>query len=117
MIHLTSETPIMLAEKPVDFRRGIDGLASLCEHILKQNPRSGTLFVFISRDAKKLKILAYEGNGYWLITKRLSKGKFIRPKPGEAISVYQAGELRKLLSGQLIDSETSLTRVSRINAS
>ncbi|MEO7045603.1 MAG: IS66 family insertion sequence element accessory protein TnpB [Ferruginibacter sp.] len=104
----------MLAAKPVDFRRGIDGLSALCEHVLKQNPRSGTLFVFISRDAKKIKILAYEGNGYWLMTKRLSKGKFNRPKPGEAISPYQAGELRKLLSGQLSDVTTS---VSRINVS
>lgn len=112
MIHLTSETPIMLAAKPVDFRQGIDGLAGLCEHVFKENPRSGTLFVFISRDAKKIKILAYEGNGYWLMTKRLSKGKFNRPKAGEAISYYQAGELRKLLS----ESE-SLTSVSRINVS
>ena len=99
MIHLTSETPILLAAKPVDFRRGIDGLAGLCEHILKQNPRSGTLFVFISRDGTKIRILTYEGNGYWLMTKRLSVGKFSWPKAGEAISNVKACELRKILSG------------------
>lgn len=99
MIHLTSETPILLAAKPVDFRRGIDGLAGLCEHILKQNPRSGTLFVFISRDATKIRILAYEGNGYWIMTKRLSSGKFSWPRNGEGISSIEAIRLRKLLSG------------------
>jgi len=99
MIHLTSDTPIMLAAKPVDFRKGIDGLAGLCEHIFKENPRSGTLFVFVSRDATKIKILTYEGNGYWLMTKRLSSGKFNWPKIGQAISNIQAMELRKVLSG------------------
>ena len=99
MIHLTLETPILLSAKPVDFRKGIDALAGLCEYILNENPRSGTLFVFISRDATKIRILAYEGNGYWLMTKRLSQGKFSWPKAGEVISNVQAGELRKILSG------------------
>lgn len=99
MIPLTSETPIMLASKPVDFRKGIDGLSGLCENILKQNPRSGTLFVFISRDATKIRILAYEENGFWLMTKRLSSGKFFWPKNGEILSNIEASRLRKLLSG------------------
>lgn len=99
MIHLTSETPILLAAKPVDFRKGIDALSGLCEHILKQNPRSGTLFVFVSRDGTKIRILVYEGNGFWLMTKRLSSGRFSWPKAGEAISNIDAIVLRKLLSG------------------
>lgn len=90
----------MLSSKPVDFRKGIDGLAGLCEHELKTNPRSGTLFVFISRDLTKVKILTYEGNGFWLITKRLSKGRFKFPKLAEPLSSYHAGELRKLLLGR-----------------
>ena len=99
MIHLTSQTQVMIATKPVDFRKGIDGLAGLCEHILRQNPRSGTLFVFVSRDATKIRILVYEGNGFWLMTKRLSSGRFTWPKAGEAISNIEACELRNLLSG------------------
>ena len=47
MIHLTSETEILLAVNAVDFRKGIDGLVGLCEYILKQNPRSGTLLGMI----------------------------------------------------------------------
>lgn len=104
MIHLTSETLVMLAAKPVDFRRGIDGLSVLCEHIFKQNPRSGTLFVFISRDRTKVRILAYEDNGYWIMTKRLSTGRFRWPKLGETISNIQAGQLRKILSGMVNDN-------------
>lgn len=89
----------MLAAKPIDFRKGIDALAGLCEHILRQNPRSGTLFVFISRDRTKIRILAYEENGFWLMTKRLSSGRFSWPEASEAISNIQANELRNLLSG------------------
>jgi len=99
MIHLTSETQVLLAVNPVDFRFGIDGLSGLCEHTFSKNPRSGTLFVFISRDGTKLRILSYEGNGYWLMTKRLSSGKFNWPKSIESLSVIQAVQLRKILSG------------------
>ncbi len=99
MIHLTSETQVMIAASPVDFRRGIDGLVGLCEHVLKQNPRSGTVFAFISSDRTKLRMLVYEGNGFWLMTKRLSSGKFSWPKVGDVINPLQAGELRRLLSG------------------
>jgi transposase len=99
MIHLTSETPIMIATKAIDFRKGIDSLSGLCEHELKQNPRSGTLYVFVSRDGTKVRILCYEENGYWLMTKRLSKGKFSWPKSESVISKIEAIRLRKLLSG------------------
>ncbi len=104
MIHLTSTTPIMFATKSVDFRKGIDGLSGLCEHVLKQNPRSGTLFVFVSRDATKVRILAYEGNGFWLMTKRLSSGKFPLPKFSESLSTIDAQRLRKILSGLFNDN-------------
>lgn len=98
MIHLTSSTPIMFSTKAVDFRKGIDGLSRLCADTLKKNPRSGTLFVFVSRDATKMRILAYEGNGFWLMTKRLSSGKFNLPKASESID---ANSLRRILSGLL----------------
>lgn len=99
MIHLTSETEIMLASKSVDFRFGIDGLAGLCEYELKQNPRDGKMFVFFNRNGTKIRILVYELNGFWLMTKRLSKGRFELPKKGESITAIRAEELRKLLSG------------------
>jgi transposase len=100
MIPLTANTPILLATAPVDFRRGIDGLAALCQHGLHQNPRSGTLYVFINRRATMMRILAYEHNGYWLMTKRLSQGRYRGwPRAGEPLSRLHAVQLRQLLAG------------------
>ena len=100
MIPLTANTPILLATAPVDFRRGIDGLAALCQHALQQNPRSGTLYVFINRRATMMRILAYEHNGYWLMTKRLSQGRYRGwPRTGEPLSRLHAIQLRQLLTG------------------
>lgn len=99
MILLTASTPILLATAPVDFRRGIDGLVALCQHGLQQNPRSGTLYVFINRRATMLRILAYEQNGYWLMTKRLSQGRYRWPRAGEPLSRLHAVQLRHLLAG------------------
>lgn len=97
MIHLTSETSILLAIHPVDFRKGIDGFVSLCQYKLKQSPRSGTLFVFINRRKTMIRILSYEFNGYWLMTKRLSKGRYNWPKSNGDLSRIRAVELRKYL--------------------
>ena len=54
MLYLTAETKILIAVKPVDFRKQIDGLVALCEHHLNADPRSGTLFVFINRPLSRL---------------------------------------------------------------
>ncbi|HCG6158253.1 MULTISPECIES: IS66 family insertion sequence element accessory protein TnpB [Vibrio] len=58
MIHLTAQTQILLAIKPADFRCGIDGFVALCRHQLKQEPRSGTLFVFTNRRRTMLRALS-----------------------------------------------------------
>ena len=102
MIPLTASTPIVLATAPIDFRRGIDGLVALCQSHLHQNPRSGTLYVFINRRATMVRILAYETNGYWLMTKRLSQGRYRGwPRAGEPVNALQAVQLRQLLAGAL----------------
>ena len=98
MIRLTTETQVMLALNPVDFRRGIDSLSGLCQYELKQNPRSGVLFVFVSRDKTKVRVLVYEENGFWLMTKRLSSGRFSWPESTKQLSPATAGQLRKILS-------------------
>ena len=72
MIHMTRKTAILIAVKPVDFRKQIDGLIVQVKHHLKQDPRSGQLFVFINRNQTMIRILSYDGNGYWIATKRLS---------------------------------------------
>jgi len=102
MIHLTADTKILLATKPADFRCGIDGFASLCRHQLKQEPRSGTLFVFTNRRRTMLKALCYDGSGFWLMSKRLSKGRF-QDWPShrqDGVTHLAAKQLKALLTGQ-----------------
>lgn len=105
MIHLTAETQIQLAIEPVDFRRRIDGLASLCKNQLQQAPNSGVCFVFINRARTMIRILVYKQNGYWLLTKRLSRGRYSGwPCRDIPLSPIKASELVSLLKGQLASS-------------
>jgi transposase len=76
MIQVTPQMRILLAIEPVDFRKGIDGLVQLCREKLKAEPMGGTLFVFSSRRRRAVKVLVYDGQGFWLCQKRLSQGRF-----------------------------------------
>ena len=74
MLQLTPQSRIFLATQPVDFRKGIDGLAAVCRQALGDNPLEGAVYVFRNRSATALKLLLYDGQGYWLMMKRLSQG-------------------------------------------
>jgi hypothetical protein len=71
MIQITPQMHVVAAVEPVDFRRGIDGLSRLCKDTLKHDPFSGWVFVFRNRAATALKILVYDGQGFWLCHKKL----------------------------------------------
>lgn len=76
MIQVTPQMRILVAVEPVDFRRGIDGLARACREVLGADPFSGGLFVFRNRRGTAVKILVYDAQGFWLCHKRLSRGRF-----------------------------------------
>lgn len=76
MIQVTPQMRILLAVEPADFRRGIDGLARLCREVLTADPFSGTVFVFRNRRATAIRLLVYDGQGFWMMYKRLSKSRF-----------------------------------------
>ena len=76
MIQLTPQMRILVSVEPADFRKGIDGLARVCRGELDKDPFSGTVFVFRNRRATALKILMYDGQGFWLCQKRLSRSRF-----------------------------------------
>ena len=101
MIQVTPQMRILVALKAADFRKGIDGLAKVCREELKRDPFSGTVFVFRNRRATAIKILIYDGQGFWLCQKRLSTGRF-RGWPQsqtELTKVLEAHQLPVLLSG------------------
>jgi transposase len=76
MLQITPQMKILVAVEPADFRRGIDGLVQLCRQALQHDPFAGTVFVFRNRKATALKVLMYDGQGFWLCHKRLSQGRF-----------------------------------------
>ena len=101
MIQITPQMRVLVAIEPVDFRRGIDGLAQLCRSVLNEDPMTGTVIVFRSRQHKAIKLLVYDGQGFWLCQKRLSQGRF-RFWPGAAggvVSPLWAHEFHVLISG------------------
>jgi transposase len=77
MLQITPQMKILVAIEPADFRRGIDGLAQLCREALHQDPFLGAVFVFRNRSGTALKLLTYDGQGFWLCHKRLSRGRFV----------------------------------------
>jgi transposase len=100
MIQLTPQMRIVVAIAPADFRRGIDGLARLCKEVLKQDPFAGWVFVFRNQRATAVKILIYDGQGFWLCHKRLSSGRFPwwPVCPSAAAKSLAAHQLHVLLS-------------------
>ena len=101
MLQLTPQSRVFVAIEPADFRRGIDGLAALCRQRLGEDPFAGAIFVFRNRRASAVKILVYDGQGFWLCQKRLSKGRFRfwpRAKTDPATRALLAHELQVLLS-------------------
>lgn len=100
MIQLTPQMRLLVAVAPVDFRCGIDGLARRCREVLREDPLSGAVLVFRNRRRTAVKVLVYDGQGFWLCHKRLSSGRFRwwPARADEAVDPLRAHELQVLLS-------------------
>lgn len=98
MLQLTPQSRVFVAVEPADFRRGIDGLAALCRHRIGEDPMGGAIFVFRNRRATSLKLLCYDGQGFWLCQKRFSQGRLNWwPTSGQISERLAARELQILL--------------------
>jgi len=99
VIAVMPQMRLLVAVKPVDLRKGIDGLVAVCREELQAEPFGGALFIFAGRNRQSIKILAYDGQGYWLCQKRLSQGRYNWwPAPGgEAVLPVQPHQLQLLL--------------------
>jgi transposase len=100
VLQITPQMRILVCLEPVDFRKGIDGLVQLCKAALGEDPFRGTVFAFRNRRATAVKVLAYDGQGFWLCQKRLSESKFRWWPSGsnERAKTLAAHELHVLLS-------------------
>ena len=77
MLQLVPQLRMLLAVHPTDFRKGLDSLVALCRGPLQQDPFSGALFVFRNRTGTALKLVVYDGIGFWLCVRRFSSGKLV----------------------------------------
>lgn len=98
MIQISPQMKILVAVEPVDLRKGIDGLAAVCREKLERDPFSGCLFVFRSRRATAIKLLCYDGQGFWVAQKRLSKGRFVWWPEGSMMRSLEAHQAQLLLA-------------------
>lgn len=102
MIQIPAQTRVFVMHESVNFRNGIDGMAAIARVVLRHEPMSGAFFVFRNRGRHMLRILYYDGGGFWLCTKRLSKGKFVSWPEGDGTvpcSELLARELQVLIWG------------------
>jgi transposase len=94
VLQITPQMRILVAIEAVDGRKGIDSLVQLCRERLAADPFSGCLFFFRSRSATSIRVLAYDGQGFWLAQKRLSKGRFkwwpTGTEPARTLRAHQA---------------------------
>jgi transposase len=90
---------VLVATKPVDFRKGMEGLAALVREAMAADPFCGTVYVFRAKRADRVKLIFWDGTGMVLVAKRLEDGKFRWPGLQDAILRLSAAELQALLEG------------------
>ena len=99
MIAVPAGMRVLVATKPVDFRRGADGLVALVRETLGHDPFSGTVFVFRSKRADRVKIVAWDGSGLVLFWKRLEQGTFRWPPITGGVMRLTSAQLAALVDG------------------
>ena len=99
MITIPPGVRVLVATKPVDFRKGAEGLAALVHEALGQDPFSGTVYVFRCKRADRIKILAWDGSGLVLFWKRLEQGAFRWPPISNGVMRLSASQLAALVDG------------------
>jgi len=99
MFALNASRAVYLHQGDVDFRKSINGLASLVEHGLGLDAFAEALFVFANRRRDRIKILGWDVNGFWLLHKRLEKDRFIWPQGEAGVVTLSVEQLHWLLKG------------------
>lgn len=98
---LTPAPPrIFVAVVPVDLRRGLDGLCALIQHGLALNPFDGAWYLFRNKAKTRLKLVIFDGTGFWLCTRRLERGTWVWPKAGDPAMTLSYAQFLLLVQGQ-----------------
>lgn len=108
MLTLAPTVKVYLARGTTDLRKGFDGLAGAVRELMSQDPASGHLFVFRGRRRHLVKILYWDGSGFWVLAKRLARGTFAWPAVDDDRQVVElrADQLSALLGGVDLDRTT-----------
>ena len=101
MLNLSHQTRVFLFTEPVDMRKSFRGLCQLAESVLQEDPASGHWFAFINRRRDRLKLLGWDGQGFWIWYKRLESGVFEKPAVGlnEAQTEIDVTQLSLIING------------------
>ncbi len=99
MIGPTGAVKVMVATKPVDFRKGAEGLAALVRETMGADPFSGAIYVFRAKRTDRIKLIFWDGTGVCLYAKRLEDGEFRWPKVQDGVMQLTAAQFSALLEG------------------
>lgn len=102
MLTLPPSVRIYVATEPLDLRRGFDGLCGAVRGIVREDPFSGHIFAFLNRRMNRAKLLVWSPTGFWLLYKRLERGRFhfpAAPAPGERHILVESTDLALMLEG------------------
>ena len=92
-------TSIYVRPGGTDMRRQINGLSIIVQEIMHQDPFSGALFMFCNKQRKLLKMIYWDKNGFWMLTKRLEKDRFPWPNTQKEATLITPDQCRQLLDG------------------
>jgi len=95
----TGAVRVMVATRPVDFRKGAEGLAALVREKMTADPFSGAVYVFRAKRADRIKLIFWDGTGLCLFAKRLEKGRFVWPQAQSGAVSLTPAQLSMLLEG------------------
>jgi transposase len=95
----TGALRVMVATRPIDFRKGSDGLAALVREVMQTDPFDGSIYVFRAKRADRVKLVFWDGTGVCLFAKRLEEGAFHWPKIENGVMRLSAAQLSALLEG------------------
>jgi len=83
VLSLPAQVRVFLACQPTDMRKAFNGLCAIVQHQFERDPFTGDVFAFVNRRADRVKLLLWDGNGFWLLAKRLERGTFHRWSPDD----------------------------------